>query len=184
MTNAELQTGLWDAVSVIEHYYEDLMRPVAARFDITVGQLRLLHVLYRFGAMGVGELAQVLGMARTNTSSLCKKLCKRELLIRSRGGNAGDERQVFLELTEEGTEAALCAQARFSEASEIAPEIQMETALVSLREFAHSLSPQGESLSRLARWKARFSHSENQKPSKMLQKARRAFGRKKKGETV
>ncbi len=183
MTNEELQTGLWDAVSVIDRYYEDLLRPVAARFDVTVGQLRLLHVLHRFGAMGVGELARVLGMARTNASSLCKKLCKRDLLIRTRGGAAGDERQVFLELTAEGLEAAECAQTRLAEA-DVEIGGRMEEALDALQEFALALSPQAESISRLARWKARFTPSEHSRTSKVFQKARRAFGRKQKGENL
>lgn len=105
MATRKEQTALWDAAEIIHRAYEDLFRPVAATFDLTPGQLRLLHVLHRHGALSVGALALAVGMARTNTSSLCKQLSKRGFLLRHRG-SAGDDRQVLLELTPEGESAA------------------------------------------------------------------------------
>ncbi len=110
-TRPELN-ALWDAAEIIHRYYEDLFRPVAQAFNLTTGQLKVLHTLHRFGTLTVGDLASVVGMARTNMSSLCKKLSKQGFLIRHRGAD-GDERQVLVELTPEGESAARQAEGQF-----------------------------------------------------------------------
>ncbi|MBQ2252620.1 MAG: MarR family transcriptional regulator [Clostridia bacterium] len=135
MATRQEQHALWDAVDTIHRYYEELFRPVASAFSLTAGQLKVLHTLHRFGALTVGELAGAVGMARTNMSSLCKKLCKLGFLVRHRGF-AGDERQVILELTPEGESAARQADSQLDLA---APALR-EGNLVSLTEELSALA--------------------------------------------
>ena len=135
MATRQEQHALWDAVDTIHRYYEELFRPVASAFSLTAGQLKVLHTLHRFGALTVGELAGAVGMARTNMSSLCKKLCKQGFLVRHRGF-AGDERQVVLELTPEGESAARQADSQLDLA---APALR-EGNLVSLTEELSALT--------------------------------------------
>lgn len=109
MASRAEQNVLWDSVEIIHRYYEDLFRPVAQAFNLTTGQLKVLHTLHRYGALTIGDLASAVGMARANMSSLCKKLTKQGFLLRHRGAD-GDERQVLLELTPEGESAARQAE--------------------------------------------------------------------------
>ena len=111
MATRSEQNVLWDSVEIIHRYYEDLFRPVAQAFNLTMGQLKVLHTLHRFGTLTMGDLASIVGMARTNMSSLCKKLSKQGYLLRHRGAD-GDERQVLLELTPEGESAARQAESQ------------------------------------------------------------------------
>lgn len=148
MATRKEQNELWDAVSIIHNYYEDLFRPVAAAFSLTTGQLRVLHTLHRFGSLTVGDLALAVGMARTNMSSLCKKLCKQGFLLRHRGKD-GDERQVLVELTPEGESAARQAEGRLDSASSVLLEADLSEFLDKLSELSQRLSPQGEQMLRL-----------------------------------
>ncbi len=145
MATKQEQNQLWDAVEVLHHYYEDLFRPIAASFDLTTGQLRVLHTLHRFGSLNVGELALVVGMARTNMSALCKKLTKQGYLVRHKG-ESGDERQVTLELTPEGESAARQAEGLLDSAACRVKDHDLSAFLKELCELSHSLSPQGEQL--------------------------------------
>lgn len=176
MASTTRQNELWDAVCIINNYYEDLFRPVAADFGLTVNQLRVLYVLHRFGSLGVGELAVTVGMARTNASSLCKKLCKQGFLLRNRNGD-GDERQVHVELTPEGNAAALQAQSRLCAAKPIATAATLDPLIAGLREIAAGLSLQGAQISRLARWKAKFTPAEDSRTSRVLHRAKTMFKR-------
>lgn len=141
MAGHKEQHALWDAVGVIHRYYEELFRPVASTFSLTVGQLKLLHTLHRYGALPVGELAALLGIARTNTSSLCKKLCKQGFLLRHRGKD-GDDRQVLLELTPEGEFAARRAEMQLDFAAEILREGDLVELTQDLSALARALLPQ------------------------------------------
>lgn len=138
MASRQQQNDLWDAVEVIHHYYEDLFRPVASAFSLTTGQLRVLHTLRRFGSLPIGELAAAVGMARTNMSSLCKKLCKQGFLLRHRGMD-GDERQVYLELTPEGESAARQAEAQLDHAEAVLREDNLEGLTQELSALARQL---------------------------------------------
>ena len=99
MATRQEQHALWDAVDTIHRYYEELFRPVASAFSLTAGQLKVLHTLHRFGALTVGELAGAVGMARTNMSSLCKKLCKQGFLVRSSQHGTANILQPYIAIT-------------------------------------------------------------------------------------
>lgn len=170
MATRREQTELWDAVSIIHNYYEDLLRPVANTFSITPGQLRALHTLHRFGALTVGELALASGMARANMSALCKKLTKQGFLLRDRGVY-GDERQVLLELTPEGESAARQAESRFDCAKDELKELDLSGTLETLSTLSRSLSPQGAELDRLVRKRRRRAGV----AGKVLRKAKNAL---------
>lgn len=141
MATRQEQNALWDAVDAIHRYYEELFRPVASAFSLTVGQLRVLHTLHRFGALTVGELAGAVGMARTNMSSLCKKLCKQGFLVRHRG-KAGDERQVVLELTPEGESATRQADSQLDLAAPALREADLVSLTEELSALAETLFPE------------------------------------------
>ncbi len=140
MASRQQQNELWDAIEIIHRYYEELFRPVANAFSITTGQLKLLHTLHRYGALSIGELAGLLGMARTNASSLCKKLCKQGFLLRHRGGG-GDDRQVLLELTPEGESAARQAEGQLDTAAPVLRESDLGALVEALEELSAELSP-------------------------------------------
>ena len=140
MATRNQQVQLWDAASAIHRYYEELFRPVATAFSLTTGQLKVLHTLLRYGALPVGALAEAVGMARTNMSSLCKKLCKQGFMLRHRG-KRGDERQVLLELTPEGESAARQAEAQLDLAASILRNGELAPLADALAEIANSLSP-------------------------------------------
>ena len=154
MADRQEQNQLLDAVEIIHHYYEDLFRPVASDFSLTPGQLRILHLLHRYGALSVGELALAAGMARTNMSSLCKKLSKAGFLLRRRG-SGGDDRQVLLELTPEGEAAARRADGLLDTAPVALENADLAALSEKLLSVAHILSPQGEQIQKLGRerWK-------------------------------
>jgi DNA-binding MarR family transcriptional regulator len=71
-----------------------------ARYGLTVIQLRLLMEIYREGPMTVGKIAEQLGQAGTNVSTMCKKLERSGLVSKVR--RAEDERLVMVILTPEG----------------------------------------------------------------------------------
>ena len=71
-----------------------------AKYDLTAVQLRILMHLYKTGATTIGNLAENIGMAGANISTMCKRLEKKGVMSRKRDVN--DERIVRISLTDKG----------------------------------------------------------------------------------
>ena len=99
MTLEEFNGQLWPLLRQINDSINALLRPVCDRQGLTPIQLRALLAI-RQQPCTVGELGRSSCMAATNVSALCKRLERRGLLRRVRGGR--DERVVHLELTGAG----------------------------------------------------------------------------------
>ena len=96
--------SLWRFLITTNDYFENTLKPFAKKFGITVSQLKVIYFTHKLDKATVGSVAKVSGFARTNTSSMCKKLTKLGFLMRKK--SKSDERIVEITLTEEGKKAA------------------------------------------------------------------------------
>ncbi len=96
----------WRITRVVNDCLDRALRPIEKRYGITSVQAQLLFSVHKSPNASVGTIAEKLGLARTNTSAMCKKLAYMGFLKRSR--REDDERIVSVTLTETG-EAAACA---------------------------------------------------------------------------
>jgi DNA-binding MarR family transcriptional regulator len=72
------------------------------KVDLTIDQLKSLILIYTQGKISFNELAQALGISRSNITGLADRLIQNGLLIRYQ--NPEDRRVQFLMLTEKGRE--------------------------------------------------------------------------------
>lgn len=84
----------------VKEQSERLTHPFCTEHGITMQQLRILMTLHQEGPQTVSALARSTCMAGANISALAKRLATEGFLHRERG--RGDERQVYLSLTQQG----------------------------------------------------------------------------------
>jgi DNA-binding MarR family transcriptional regulator len=72
------------------------------KVDLTIDQLKSLILIYTQGKISFNELAQALGISRSNITGLADRLIQNGLLIRYQ--TTEDRRVQFLMLTEKGRE--------------------------------------------------------------------------------
>lgn len=106
MTASAFGIRFWRISRVVNDCLDRALRPIEKRYGITSVQAQLLFSVHKSPNASVGMLAEKLGLARTNTSAMCKKLANMGFLKRIR--REDDERVVSVSLTETG-EAAACA---------------------------------------------------------------------------
>lgn len=90
---------LVDDLLSLYHVIRRASHPVH-RAEMTPEQYWLLRLLSRRGALGIGELAEALGVTGSSVTTACKRLEKAGLLTRER--QSEDERMVRVALTEQG----------------------------------------------------------------------------------
>lgn len=80
--------------------HEKFLAPVLQEEDLTFNQVLLLVLLHEMPGAHISQLADVLGGAQSNLSSLCKRMETRGLIRREKHNR--DERRVCLFLSDEG----------------------------------------------------------------------------------
>ena len=110
MTAASHGARIWQLSRILNDCLSKALQPIVKRYGITQQQAQLLFSVYKNKATTVGTLAARLGLARTNASSMCKKLSNMGFLKRLR--REDDERIVSVSLTEMGEDAALAIESR------------------------------------------------------------------------
>lgn len=100
MRDLQLRSTILDLLREMESSLNAVLQPIYAPFQITVLQGRALLEISRRKAVTIGELAERLGMACANTSTLCKRLESGGFVVRTR--RKEDERVVQISLTEMG----------------------------------------------------------------------------------
>jgi len=72
------------------------------KLDLTIDQLKSLIIVYSQGKISFKDLAQALGISRSNITGLADRLIQNGLLIRNQ--DREDRRVQYLELTDKGKE--------------------------------------------------------------------------------
>ena len=135
MATSVYGASLWRLSKLLESGLEKVMRPITKRYGLTVTQAQLLYSVWKMGTGTVGSIAKALGLARTNTSSMCKKLAKMGFLKRRRA--AEDERVVSIALTDTGQDAVREIELRLSHAYK---KQEAVLGMAELERFMHVLS--------------------------------------------
>lgn len=104
MDNVLQAPKFWGFLIKANEYLEKVLKPLTKQYGLTVSQLRIIYFASMLGRAAVGQIAKYAGFARTNTSSMCKKLSKMGFLEKVRG--EPDERRVEIVLTESGQRVA------------------------------------------------------------------------------
>lgn len=78
----------------------ETFKKISEDYHITCIQYEILSLVYEVKSISIGDIANKMFMDKGNISSMCKKLEKNELLIRTR--NQKDERIVEVCLTKKG----------------------------------------------------------------------------------
>ena len=110
----QLCFSLYQATMAINRAY----KPALDKLDLTYTQYIVMSALSENGPLTVGQVAKYLNLESSTVTPLVKRLEKAGLVTRNR--NPGDERQVFVELTDSGRAArakANCLGAILLEAS-------------------------------------------------------------------
>ena len=102
-----------DKLRRISSLMDQQVAPFCSGAGITPLQLNILLTLHFEGPQTVSELARSACMARTNNSSLCKKMEQDGLVERRRA--QGDERQVVVSLTPQATQLAVSFVTRYAD---------------------------------------------------------------------
>ena len=110
MTASSFGISFWRISRIASDCLSKALAPIEKRYGITSVQAQLLFGVRQNQDATVGLIAEKLGLARTNTSAMCKKLAGMGFLKRSR--RKDDERIVSLTLTETGEEAAEAVEKR------------------------------------------------------------------------
>lgn len=96
----QLRSTILDLLREMESNLYAVLQPIYAPHQVTVLQGRVLLEISRRGAVTISELAERLGMACANTSTLCKRLEASGFVLRLR--KKEDERVVQISLTGKG----------------------------------------------------------------------------------
>lgn len=110
MTAAIYGINVWRLSKTLEACLSKALAPISRAYGITEAQAHLLFSLHKNSESTVGSLAERLGVAKTNASSMCKKLALMGFIKRIR--KKDDERVVSLTLTERGRAAAKAIESR------------------------------------------------------------------------
>ncbi len=92
-------SNIYRAANAVRHRME---RDVLSRHGLSWGGFTILFVLWIWGDMETGELADAAGLAKGTLSGMLATLEKRELV--GRGPHSTDRRRVITALTRTGTE--------------------------------------------------------------------------------
>jgi MarR family transcriptional regulator, lower aerobic nicotinate degradation pathway regulator len=95
--------GLVDAVVQLSFAVHEILTAIAADFDLSITQVRMLGIL-RDREPGMLELARVLSLEKSSVTGLVDRAEARGLVERTRG--AGDGRAVHVRMTTHGQELA------------------------------------------------------------------------------
>jgi DNA-binding MarR family transcriptional regulator len=95
--------GLVDAVVQLSFAVHEILTAIAADFDLSITQVRMLGIL-RDREPGMLELAQFLCLEKSSVTGLVDRAEARGLVERTRG--AGDGRAVHVRMTARGQELA------------------------------------------------------------------------------
>jgi DNA-binding MarR family transcriptional regulator len=101
----EIKQKLLDHSKRINDCTNLMLNSEGACHGLTVMQLRLLMELFRTGSLTIGGIAEHMGLAGANVSTMCKKLEQFGYLQRSR--DLQDERIVRVALTNAGEDMLL-----------------------------------------------------------------------------
>ncbi len=135
MTASLYGIGLFRLAKILESALLKAMRPITKRYGLTVTQAQLLCSVYKMGSATVGTIAKTLGLARTNTSAMCKKLANMGFLHRRR--QTEDERVVSIVLTDTGVDAVREIENRLSR---IYRKQEKVLSFAQLEKFMHSFT--------------------------------------------
>ncbi len=144
MTASAYGANVWQLSLILNDCLAKALRPAMRRYGITQAQAQLLFSVHRNKETTVGTLAKKLGLARTNASSMCKKLATMGFLKRHR--REDDERFVTLALTEAGIDAARAIEQRIEKVYQkkhVNPQ-EMEKMLLAFTEISHLLNEEEE----------------------------------------
>jgi DNA-binding MarR family transcriptional regulator len=86
---------------IVGEYLDLDFKPIVEAYGLTLIQYRVLYELEK-SSLSVGQISKIIGLAKTNTSTLCKKMEKEGYIKRRR--DLKDERIVTLELLPAGRE--------------------------------------------------------------------------------
>jgi DNA-binding MarR family transcriptional regulator len=86
---------------IVGEYLDLDFKPIVEAHGLTLIQYRVLYELEK-SSLSVGQISKIIGLAKTNTSTLCKKMEKEGYIKRRR--DLKDERIVTLELLPVGRE--------------------------------------------------------------------------------
>ena len=111
MKTESLRSILFDYSKKINDCANRILNVESSCEGLTVLQFRVLMEIFEKGSQTVGGVAETLGLAGANASTLCKKLEKAGFLIRAR--DLSDERVVRLELTKKGAALVSATEERF-----------------------------------------------------------------------
>ena len=95
--------GLVDAVVQLSFAVHEILNSIAADFDLSITQVRMLGIL-RDREPAMLELARVLSLEKSSVTGLVDRAEARGLVERTRG--AGDGRAVHVRMTARGQELA------------------------------------------------------------------------------
>lgn len=101
METLYFKNRVWDFRRMIGEYLDMDFKPIVEAYGLNLLQYRILCELYH-SSLSVGQLSKLVGLAKTNTSTLCKKMEKQGYLKRHR--DLKDERIVTLKLEPLGCE--------------------------------------------------------------------------------
>ncbi|HOP10119.1 MAG TPA: MarR family winged helix-turn-helix transcriptional regulator [Oscillospiraceae bacterium] len=102
--HGELHSGIWEMLSALKAFNENILEPYAQKQGLTFLQSRVLMGIKHGKITTVGGLAEHASLYQGNASTLCKRLEQQGFLRRER--SSVDERVVNLILTEKGLTAA------------------------------------------------------------------------------
>ncbi len=100
MQDLHLGSTVLDVLRELDTNLNAVLLPFYKPYGITVMQARVMMEISRLEPVAIGELADRIGMARANASTLCKRLESLGVAERSRGKL--DERVVKISLTPQG----------------------------------------------------------------------------------
>lgn len=109
----ELQRDLYTLSAAVRRVLEQGSLEAIPNAPVTVEQLRVLRYVTRNPGTRVGEIASRLGMKAPSASSLLDRLESRKLVLRQ--GGREDQRTIYIEPTDAGSELVAQVQVRAEE---------------------------------------------------------------------
>ncbi|KIR01241.1 putative transcriptional regulator, MarR family protein [Lachnospiraceae bacterium TWA4] len=107
METLSFKNKIWDFKKKVNEYFEEDFGPIVESHGLTILQYRILCEIEELDSnLTVGLLSKSVGLAKTNTSTLCKKMEKEGYIERKR--TSSDERIVILKLQPKGHELVQC----------------------------------------------------------------------------